>query len=215
MKVYPSLISSNLLNLQQDIKTFEPHCDGFHLDVVDFSFAPNLTWGPAFINAIRTASKKQLFVHLMVNYPERYLDILQLYAGDIFAFHIESITTFEVKQLIAEIKKRRLQVCIALKPETIIEEVTPYKDSIDHLLIMSVQPGYSGQEFLPETLQKLEELKAFKAKHRLALNIAVDGGITTDLIPTLRELGVDYIAAASAIFNTTDPLLALKNLKNS
>lgn len=205
-QIYPSLISGDILNLEASIKKLEPHCAGLHLDVMDFNFVPNLTWGPIFVNAIRKVATKQIWVDLLVEHPEKYLDLLKLKKGDIVSVHIESE---HEKDIFAEIHARGLLASIAIDPRTDITCVSPYLAQADHVLLMSVIPGFSGQEFVPESVERLEKLHALLDHlHRKPL-IGIDGGLNRQTLPKILEIGIDTIAMATGIFGQPDPIQEL------
>lgn len=210
-KIYPSLIAANLLNLQKDIVTLEPVSDGFHIDVMDNHFVPNLTWGPMFVNDFVIASKKPLFVHLMVSNPEQFLQTLSLRTIDAFCFHIETIKSS--KGLIKDIRNKNWNPAIAIKPNTPLEEIFPFLGLIDKVLLMSVNPGYSGQQFLPDSIQRLEALAQFKKEHVLDFEIAMDGGINEKNIGELKKRGATEFGIASAIFGSSAPIAMIEKLK--
>ena len=211
-KIYPSLIAANLLELGNDIKTLEPVCDGFHIDVMDNHFVPNLTWGQMFVNVFVAASKKPLFVHLMVTNPESFLQTLTLRTIDTFCFHIE--TTNDPEKLISSIQDKNWLPSIALKPNTPLEEIFPFLGSIDKVLLMSVDPGYSGQPFMPSSIQRLDALAQFKKEHALDFEITMDGGINESNIGELKKRGATEFGIASAIFDSQNPVELIKKLKS-
>jgi ribulose-phosphate 3-epimerase len=211
-KIFPSLISADLLNLQKIITLLEPHGDGFHVDVMDFQFVPNLTWGPMFVNAIRAVTKKQVWVDLLVQHPEKYLDLLALAPGDLVSFHQESAHDPSIVQAI---HAHGWNAGVGINPETPLECLTPYVDTIDHVLLMSVYPGFSGQPFVPAAIPKLAELNALKKAHHASWAIAMDGGIAPGNLGTLTAIGLDLAAAASSIFSTPDPVEALQALREA
>lgn len=208
-KIYPSLISGDLLNLEQQIKALEPHCAGFHLDVMDFHFVPNLTWGPDFINAIRTATTQQLWIDLLVDEPLPYLSRLKLNHNDIVSIHYESIYDTNI---FYQMHMKNWQASLALDPKTPIEVIIPFLDVIDHVLLMSVVPGFSGQEFVHESVEKLKKLHALREEHEAEFSIGMDGGLSATTLPLVVPYGVDTIAIASAIFNAPNPVEELKKL---
>ncbi|MCK4517934.1 ribulose-phosphate 3-epimerase, partial [Candidatus Babeliales bacterium] len=167
MKIYPSLISSDLLNLDKTINQIDNYCDGFHIDVMDDHFVPNLTWGPAFVWAISEKTKLPLHVHLMVDEPEKWLDRVKLKKDDIFIFHVEAVVGWKENKVIDFIKKvtnlrakaMGCKVGVAINPKTPVESIFSFLPSLDHVLIMAVEPGFSGQKFMPEVLEKVAILK--------------------------------------------------------
>lgn len=213
IKIFPSLISADLLQLKKVIVSLEDYCDGFHLDVMDFHFVPNLTFGPAFVNAIRKATSKQLQIHLMVDYPERYLETMELNENDIICVHTESISNLTIPELFEHIRSYKLIPSLVLNPFTPLEAITNVRTYLEHVLVMSVQPGFSGQKFMPHTFERIKALQLFKAAHNLDFTIAVDGGINSDNIKELVELGAQELAIASAIFSTNDPVSTLQSIQ--
>jgi len=204
-------MSANFLELKEEIEKIEPYCDGFHLDIMDMHFVPNLTFGPSIINAIAKASTKELFVHLMIEHPEKFVDYLQLPKDSVVTFH--KTTTPKPSNLIKLIHKKGWRAGIALDPDESIENVTPLLKELDQVLIMSVRPGFAGQEFIPQTLDKVKNLKKYRTKNKLNFRIAIDGGINEENIQEIAKAGSDDIAIASAIFKAKDPIKALKKLK--
>lgn len=205
-------MSANILELKEEIKKLEPYCDGFHLDVMDFHFVPNLTFGPHIINMIAKTTSKELCVHLMVEHPEKFIDYLQLPENSIIAFHKTTIP--KPSNFIKQIKKKGWKASLALDPDESIDNAISIIKDLDQVLVMSVRPGFSGQEFIPQTLTKVKELNKYRKKNKLTFRIAMDGGINEENLPELIKAGVDDVAIASAIFKTKDPVKALKKLKN-
>lgn len=212
LSILPSLIAGDILNLEKQIKALEPYASGFHLDIMDFAFVPNLSWGPEFVNAIRKVSQKKLELHMMVEYPEKYFDRFELNTCDIISFHIESKSDFSPEQLINKIKEKGWQPSIALRPSTPIEVLFPIQSEISRVLIVSVEPGFSGQEFLPYMAQKIKALIQFRESHNLDFNIEVDGGLSDSIIKELVNLGVNEFVSGCSIFSKDNPAQALKIL---
>ena len=215
MKICPSLISSDLLNLKNTLNLLNEHSDGYHLDVMDDHFVPNLTWGPAFVNAISVAAKGlPLHVHLMVDNPCGWIDRLDLKDKDYFIFHIEAVANLIVaEQLIKKVRDAKgVKVGIALNPKTRIDSIFKILSSLDHVLVMSVEPGFSGQKFMVYVLDKVKELKRIRESKNLSFEIGMDGGVGFDNIKKLAELGVDVVGVASAIFSQPDPVKAFVEL---
>jgi ribulose-phosphate 3-epimerase len=210
IKIFPSLISADILNLEHEIKKLEPHCDGFHIDVMDWHFVPNLTWGPMFINAIAQKTTKPLFVHLMIEKSLEFLDLLALRNNDIVSFHIEE--SHDIKKMIKCIKEKRWRPNIAIKPKTPVEKFFPFSDMVDSILLMSVEPGFSGQHFLKSSTDRLIALTTYRTEHNLSFEIDMDGGINKENISMLVNHGVNSVAIAAGIFEHHDPVYALKEL---
>lgn len=208
--IYPSLISADLLNLEQTIKTLDPLCPGYHLDVMDYHFVPNLTWGPAFLQAIAKATGGQLWVHLMVDNPVRWIEELRLPPETILTFHLETIGADQ--SVIKLIQKKMLKPSIAISPKTAVNEIFSVAHTLSQILVMSVEPGFSGQPFLQDTFNKIKELAKFRDEQGLDFSIAVDGGVNEKNIKALKEFGVDDFAIASGLFGAKNPPEQLKKL---
>lgn len=213
IKIFPSLISGDLLNLETCIKSLEPESDGFHIDVMDFHFVPNLTWGPMFVNAIARITEKPLFVHLMIENSLQFIDTLDLRPHDTLSFHIEEPE--DIKEEINYIKEKNIKTNIAISPKTAIEKLYPYLGSVDQVLLMSVNPGFSGQQFLDNSVDRLDTLVHHRTQENLSFEIVMDGGINETNIGELAKRGVDAVGVASAIFAHPDPVKALQELRRS
>ncbi len=210
-KIFPSLILTDLMNLATEVERLAPYCDGFHVDVMDNHFVPNLTIGPVVVNALGTISPKPLWVHLMVSNPTSIIDALILPAGTMITFHYES--NGEKRELIKRIKDKEWQAGMAINPNTPIQDAFPYLDELNQLLIMSVEPGFSGQPMITDTIKKIEPLNAYKQTSGLTFRIGMDGGITAGNIMELKEKGVQDFAIAAGIFKAPDPVSMLKSLQ--
>jgi ribulose-phosphate 3-epimerase len=210
VKIYPSLMAANLVNLEKDIKILEKYCYGFHLDIMDFHFVNNLTFGPDTVNAIRKCAENVLWVHLMVESPEKYLPLLSLQKDDIISFHYEALSEKEIFDFLKKIRAVNLKAGLALNPKTPIEVIKPFFNNFDQVVLMSVEPGFSGQKFLSESIKRLKELYYLRDEHELNFSIAMDGGINLKNYKDLINNGVDEIALGGAIFNTRDPASSLK-----
>ena len=214
MEIFPSLISSDILNLEKTIKELDSHCAGYHIDIMDDHFVPSLTWGSMFVTAIGSLTDLPLHVHLMVDNPDSWIDRLILDEDDIFIFHAE---IFDIAQLAIDLiekvkSKKKCKVGVAVNPKTKISFIDDYLKHLDHVLIMSVEPGFSGQKFMPEVVSKVELLKNKREELKLNFTIGMDGGIGFENIKNLVENGVDQFGIASAIFSKPNPLNALEEL---
>lgn len=208
-RIYPSLISADLLNLQKVVTELAPLCAGLHLDVMDFHFVPNLTFGPDFINALRRVTETQFWIDLLVDEPLRYFDRLELQQGDIVSVHYESTYPQTIFQ---EMRLRGWRASLALDPKTPIEVVMPFLNELDHVLLMSVPPGFSGQTFLYDVVEKLKKLHGIRREYEANFEIGMDGGLNATTLPAVLAYGVDTIAVAHAIFGSKDPIKALETL---
>jgi ribulose-phosphate 3-epimerase len=210
IEIFPSLISADLMNLEQVIKELEPHCNGFHIDVMDDHFVPNLTWGPQFVNALAGLSEKPLFVHLMVEEPLRMVERLSLKPGSIVSFHIEAECRInEMKQVL---DAQSLISSAAISPKTPLEKIGPFIDTVDQILLMSVNPGFSGQPFLPDSIERLDWLANFRKTLGKDFIISMDGGINRENIGECAKHGATSFGIASGIFSEPNPVAALQAL---
>lgn len=202
-QIFPSLMAADVLNLEFVIKRLEPHCDGFHIDIMDNHFVPNLTWGPGLTNAIARIAQKPLLVHLMVEKPEYMIDQLALTPRSVISFHIEA--TENVHDTIALIKTAGYTPSIAIKPSTSLEKIIPLlKNDLPHVLLMSVEPGFSGQKFLPNSVERLKQLVTIRKETKKLFIICMDGGINTENIGPLYQEGAQQFAVGSTVFDKHD-----------
>ncbi|HLW72436.1 MAG TPA: ribulose-phosphate 3-epimerase [Candidatus Babeliales bacterium] len=209
VNIYPSLMAANPLRLENEIHLLEPYCAGFHLDVMDNHFVPNITWGAQTVNAIAQMGKL-VWVHLMVEKPDIFYDTLILPVDSIVSIHIESeIDIFSFAKIVREKKHK---VSIAISPKTPILRLVPFLDMVDQVLLMSVEPGFSGQHFLQNSFDRLRELVEYRRKHDSLFRIGCDGGIDITNINMVVETGVDDCAIATAIFQQQDHVAALQQL---
>jgi ribulose-phosphate 3-epimerase len=215
MKLFPSIISANLLNLESVIRTIDSYVDGYHIDIMDDHFVPNLTWGPMFVAALRTITKRPFQIHLMVDNPATWVSRLACAAGDSFVFHVEAVTASQVSPLLIAAKKAGWRVGLAFNPATEIERAGHYLAGLDEVLIMSVNPGFSGQSFI-DTSAKASELRALSSRLGFSVPlIAMDGGIGLQNIGMLDQAGIDLVGVASAIFSGPDPVKNIQNLRRA
>ena len=210
--IYPSLLAANPLTLAKtiDLLDGDPLCMGYHLDVMDNHFVHNQGINYQTINEIAKKSTRPLWVHLMVEQPELYLERLRIEPGSIVTFHIES--KGHKIDLINRIKEKKWKPGIAINPNTSLESLFPYLALIHQALIMSVEPGFSGQPFFKETITKLGPLFGYRNTSHTPFRIALDGGIGFENIKELAHMGVDDFAVGSAIFDHKDPQEALNIL---
>ncbi len=209
-KIYPSLLGVPLFAIEQDIAVLEPYCAGFHLDLLDNHFAPNLGFSFSFTNDIAQRSEKPTWVHLMIEHPEQSLDRLKLKAGSIVSFHGNVLG--HLTSLIKKIHGRNWYASATLSPNNPISSIEPLLPIIDQLLIMGVNPGFSGQSFITNVFDTINAAVKVRKEMNLSFRIGIDGGVTADNIEILKKLGVDDFAVSSAIFAQANPLQALKQL---
>lgn len=208
--LYPSLIAADLLNLETTITKLDPHCAGYHIDIMDNHFVPNLTWGHDMANAIAHASHHAAWVHLMVTNPKSMIERLILPLGSTVSFHIES--THLIKNIVELLREKNVRPGIAISPKTDLSQIFTFTQTVDHVLLMSVEPGLSGQPLIPSTYDRLTLLAEHRQSTGQTFTIGIDGGITTENIPELVKRGANDFAIATAIFGNGNPVENLHNL---
>jgi ribulose-phosphate 3-epimerase len=209
LKIAPSILSADKTKLNDEIKEIEPYADLIHVDIMDGKFVPPTTFKPEEIKPIQSSLPKD--IHLMVDHPltENYIDNYIDAGASSITIQVECKDN--ITDCINHIKSNGVKVAITLNPPTKLEEILPYLDKVDMVLVMSVNPGYAGQAFIPEVLGKIKELRRLKPD----LDIEIDGGIKVDTIKQAVDAGANVIVAGSAIFNQKDRKLAIENLKNA
>ncbi|MBC9875098.1 ribulose-phosphate 3-epimerase [Macrococcoides bohemicum] len=203
MKVAPSLLSCNFLNIQQEIKRLEEAgVDYIHFDVMDGNFVPNISFAFPILNQIRQVTDLTIDTHLMVQDPERYIQTFAEAGSDIITVHVEA--TNHIHRAIQMIHDTGKKAGVTLNPGTPIESVVPVLKDIDLVLVMTVNPGFGGQKFIDNGIEKIKFLKDYKEKYHLNYEIEVDGGVNEVTAKTCIEAGADVLVAGSYFFKHKD-----------
>ncbi len=208
MKLAPSLLSADFGKLRAEAREVEPLAEYFHIDVMDGHFVPNLTIGPPVVNSLREGLEKPFDIHLMIDCPIQYASQFEVTQHDMITFHLESKD--EPFRVIEEIRGLGCRVGISLRPITPITAIFPYLDLVDLVLVMSVEPGFGGQEFMPQAVERISRLREEIGDREVT--ISVDGGINVKNVHDVVDAGAELIVAGSAIFNQPDRIAAMTKL---
>lgn len=210
--ISPSILSANFANLQADIEMLNKSAaDWLHIDVMDGVFVPNISFGFPVLKAIQPIAKKPLDVHLMIVNPERYVERFKQAGASLLTVHYEACS--DLHRTIGQIRSLGMKAGVSINPETpahVLKEIIP---SVDLVLVMSVHPGFGGQKFIPETLQKICEVRRLITQSNSSALIEVDGGIGLQNAADVIAMGADALVAGASIFSTENPLETIENLK--
>ena len=197
------MLSCNFAHLEEDIQKAEKAgCEYLHLDVMDGIFVPNISFGPCVISSIRPVSKMIFDVHLMITEPLRYVDSFAKSGADIITIHCESCEN--QLETMRYIRSLGLKASVSIKPGTPVSDIESLLPEADMVLVMSVEPGFGGQKFIPSALEKVKTLAEIKRAKGLSFAIEIDGGITLDNAKTVMDAGVEIAVAGSAVFGAQD-----------
>jgi ribulose-phosphate 3-epimerase len=211
--IAPSILSSDFGRLAEEMQAVhQAGADILHLDIMDGHYVPNLTYGFVIAEAVRKATNLPLDAHLMVTNPGDYVDRMAKLGITWFSFHPE--TVFHPHRLVSAIKERGMKAGVALNPGTPVAVIDELLPELDFVLLMSVNPGYSGQKFIPSVVGKIKQLKAKLTAQNLSALIEVDGGVNDRNAPELIAAGADILVAASYIFNHSDYAEAIRSLRD-
>jgi ribulose-phosphate 3-epimerase len=214
IKVAPSILSADFSRLGEEVRSVEKAgADMIHVDVMDGHFVPNITIGPLVVLALSKITKLPLDVHLMIENPDKYIEPFAKAGANIISIHAEA--SKDLENDIKSIKRSGVKPAVVINPKTLIKSIEKMLDKVSMVLLMTVNPGFEGQKFMPEVLLKIKELKGIIDKRGLSVDIEVDGGINLDTAKEVIKAGANIIVAGSAIYWSKDYKAVIEGLKRS
>jgi ribulose-phosphate 3-epimerase len=213
VRIAPSLLAADFSRLGEQVAKVAPHVESLHLDVMDGHFVPNISFGMPVISSLRSITDLHFDCHLMTTNPDAYVPELAEAGADLLTMHIEAVP--DPTRAAAETRSEGLEFGLVINPATPFAAVAPFMELCDLLLVMSVEPGYGGQSFIPEVLDKVEQAAEWVESKGLDVDIQIDGGLTPDNAPRARAAGANVFVAGTAIFGAPDPAAAANQFRAS
>ena len=215
VRIAPSILSGNFLNLEPDIRMVNKNADLIHIDVMDGSFVPNISFGFPVVEAIAKAVTVPMDVHLMIVNPDKYVERFAKTGAEMISFHLEAADQAgkDPRDIIAQIKSFGVKAGLVINPDIPVERLFPYIDDVDFFLIMSVFAGFGGQKFIPESIDRIKTLKAEMDRRGVVKDIEVDGGVSASNARILAEAGATILVAGSSVFQAESPAKAINELR--
>ncbi len=211
--IAPSILSADMARLEQQIRLVEMGgADWIHCDIMDGHFVPNITFGPVLVKAVRKVTKLPVDVHLMIETPDKFLEDFKKAGADHLLVHQEGV--IHLNRTVNKIKELGMKAGVVINPATPVHTLRDIAEYIDILLIMSVNPGFGGQSFIPNSIRKIKEAVELRKEFNADFRIEIDGGIDRETIVPAFEAGVDVFVSGSSIFKTDNPTAACTELKN-
>lgn len=215
VRIAPSILSGNFLNLEPDIRMVNKNADLIHIDVMDGSFVPNISFGFPVVEAIAKAVTVPMDVHLMIVNPDKYVERFAKTGAEMISFHLEAADQAgkDPRDIIAQIKSFGVKAGLVINPDIPVERLFPYIDDVDFFLIMSVFAGFGGQKFIPESIDRIKTLKAEMDRRGVVKDIEVDGGVSASNAHILAETGATILVTGSSVFKAESPAKAINELR--
>ncbi len=210
MELSLSILGIDFNNIEKVLKPFDEHLHYLHLDIMDGHFVPNISFGPMMVSSLRKHYSFIFDTHLMISEPEKYILKFIKAGSDLITFHVEATT--HIKELIELIHQQGKKAGLSIKPNTPVEVLLPYLPDLDLVLVMSVEPGFGGQQFLDSCISKVKQLKSLKEQNHYSYQLSVDGGINDQTIGFVKD-SVDLAVCGSYITSAHDPLARFQSLK--
>lgn len=211
IQIAPSMLAADFLHLEKDVELVNNHADLFHLDIMDGTFVPNISYGFPIVEAIARKATKPLDAHLMIVHPEKYVDRFAKVGVNMLSFHLNAVDN--AGQVLAQIRAAGMKPGLAINPDIPVEKLYPYLDQCDYVVLMSVFAGFGGQKFIEATYQRLAAVKAEVKRQDVSCLIQVDGGISAANSTKLIRQGADILVAGSAVFRADDPAEVISSMR--
>lgn len=210
-QIAPSMLAADFLRLEKDVQLVNQYADMFHLDIMDGTFVPNISYGFPIVEAISKIATKPLDAHLMIVHPEKYVDRFAKVGVQMLSFHLNAVEN--AGQVLAQIRAAGMRPGLAINPDIPVERLFPYLDQCDYVVLMSVFAGFGGQKFIEATYKRLAAVKAEVERQEVSCLIQVDGGISAANSQRLIDLGADILVAGSAVFKAENPASVIAAMK--
>lgn len=211
IQIAPSMLAADFLHLEKDVELVNEHADLFHLDIMDGTFVPNISYGFPVVEAIAKKATNPLDAHLMIVHPEKYVDRFAKVGVNMLSFHLNAVDN--AGQVLAQIRAAGMKPGLAINPDIPVEKLYPYLDQCDYVVLMSVFAGFGGQKFIEATYQRLAAVKAEVKRQDVSCLIQVDGGVSAANSTKLIRHGADILVAGSAVFKAEDPAEVIRSMR--
>jgi len=211
IQIAPSMLAADFLHLNKDVEVVNENADLFHLDIMDGVFVPNISYGFPVVEAIASAARKPLDVHLMIVQPEKYIERFARIGVSMLSFHLNA--TDQPAQTLLHIREAGMKAGLVINPDMPVDSLYPYLHLCDHILLMSVYAGFGGQKFIEDTYARIRTLKAEIDRQGLPVRIEVDGGVSPANAKALIDAGAEILVAGSAVFKSDDPAAVISSIR--